>query len=658
MPESTRERLENWKEVANYLRRSVRTVQRWETEEGLPVHRLNHDLRSSVYAYEDELEAWRVARAPLLKAPEPSPVKRWKPLRIVMAATVACAILAAIWIFRKPGPTVAVLRIKPLISLPGGEYAPALSPDGRTVLFTYLHDGSAFLYRLNMAGGEPIRITQAAEPKAEFDAAWSPDGAWIAFLRRVSSEEIMVVVLPAAGGAERELGLVHGISMNANIKVPNRGLGWMADSRSVIVSSGEAAGLPNCLWRVDLATGKRVAMTHPPAGVFGDAAPAVSPDGRRIAFHRGFAAGVTEIFVSALNSKGELTGELVQITKRGVLSASPLWISAQEVVYYGYRNGMMQLCRRSVGDDREEVTFAGTEGVHPTYSPATRQLVYETTHNNDDLFRSDGAPAGSPSPYLSSTRQEAGPAISPDGQQVAFTSGRSGWPEIWVCRADQTNCRQVSHMNGSVTGFSSWSPDNRELAFSSNGLGKGNIYVVQADGTGLRELAAHPAEDIAPCWSADGRAIYFSSNRSGHFQILRIPAAGGSPEVPEVPEVIADHGYEPVATRDGRWLFYNADFNRDLRLLRLNLSTQQEFDDLGRTRLFGFAAGQRGIYFVGVDAASTIFYWQPGLPQPVEKFRMHLPIRLGLAVAPDETYFIYTGGLPPNRDLMVIDGLP
>lgn len=103
MPKATQARLENWKEVAYYLRRSVRTVQRWETEEGLPVHRLNHDQRSSVYAYEDELEAWRVARAPLLKAPEVPPVKRWKPLWIVMAATVACATLAAIWIFSQAG---------------------------------------------------------------------------------------------------------------------------------------------------------------------------------------------------------------------------------------------------------------------------------------------------------------------------------------------------------------------------------------------------------------------------------------------------------------------------------------------------------------------------------------------------------------------------
>ena len=47
-----------WKEIAAFFHRDVRTVQRWEREQGLPVHRHAHQRRSSVYAYPDELEAW------------------------------------------------------------------------------------------------------------------------------------------------------------------------------------------------------------------------------------------------------------------------------------------------------------------------------------------------------------------------------------------------------------------------------------------------------------------------------------------------------------------------------------------------------------------------------------------------------------------------
>src|SRR5512138_2883597 len=65
------ERLDSWKEIAAYLRRGVRTVQRWEREEGLPVHRLGHDKRGSIYARRDELAAWWESRR-LTLAGQPS----------------------------------------------------------------------------------------------------------------------------------------------------------------------------------------------------------------------------------------------------------------------------------------------------------------------------------------------------------------------------------------------------------------------------------------------------------------------------------------------------------------------------------------------------------------------------------------------------------
>ncbi len=57
-PGAAEDRLDSWKEISGYLRRGARTVQRWEAEEGLPVHRLRHDQGSSVYAFRSELDAW------------------------------------------------------------------------------------------------------------------------------------------------------------------------------------------------------------------------------------------------------------------------------------------------------------------------------------------------------------------------------------------------------------------------------------------------------------------------------------------------------------------------------------------------------------------------------------------------------------------------
>lgn len=60
MPPVT-DRLDSWKEIAGYLQKSVRTVRRWESEEGLPVHRHMHQSLGTVYAFKSELDAWRLS---------------------------------------------------------------------------------------------------------------------------------------------------------------------------------------------------------------------------------------------------------------------------------------------------------------------------------------------------------------------------------------------------------------------------------------------------------------------------------------------------------------------------------------------------------------------------------------------------------------------
>lgn len=55
--------LDSWKEIAAYLKREVRTIQRWEKSENLPVHRHRHDRLASVYAYKSELDAWSLNRS-------------------------------------------------------------------------------------------------------------------------------------------------------------------------------------------------------------------------------------------------------------------------------------------------------------------------------------------------------------------------------------------------------------------------------------------------------------------------------------------------------------------------------------------------------------------------------------------------------------------
>jgi TolB-like protein/Flp pilus assembly protein TadD len=122
---STSVRLSSWKEIANYLDRDPRTVQLWEKSEGLPVHRLNHQIRASVYAYTEEIDTWLRGRSnpggkPTGKpetesGPEPKG-QRSTGMYLLTALALAAMLAASFWIgsrhkaaARSSAPVLAVL---------------------------------------------------------------------------------------------------------------------------------------------------------------------------------------------------------------------------------------------------------------------------------------------------------------------------------------------------------------------------------------------------------------------------------------------------------------------------------------------------------------------------------------------------------------------
>ena len=60
--------LSSWKEIAQYFNRGVRTVQRWEAELGMPVHRPHGGSRTAVMAIREELDTWMASR-PIRNSP-------------------------------------------------------------------------------------------------------------------------------------------------------------------------------------------------------------------------------------------------------------------------------------------------------------------------------------------------------------------------------------------------------------------------------------------------------------------------------------------------------------------------------------------------------------------------------------------------------------
>jgi len=55
---NSKEVLDSWKEIASFLNRGVRTVQRWEQQEGFPIHRHDHKKRATVFAVASEVQEW------------------------------------------------------------------------------------------------------------------------------------------------------------------------------------------------------------------------------------------------------------------------------------------------------------------------------------------------------------------------------------------------------------------------------------------------------------------------------------------------------------------------------------------------------------------------------------------------------------------------
>jgi len=118
-------RLDSWKQIAAYLGRSERTVRRWEQNEGLPVHRLQHEQRGSVYAYRSELDAWWESRKPsleaVLPAAPPAPVVISRKPNWILAATAIglLAIVAVVLGLRGPAarPVVSSILVLPFNNL-------------------------------------------------------------------------------------------------------------------------------------------------------------------------------------------------------------------------------------------------------------------------------------------------------------------------------------------------------------------------------------------------------------------------------------------------------------------------------------------------------------------------------------------------------------
>jgi Tol biopolymer transport system component len=656
-------RLQSWKEIAGYLQRDERTVRRWERSEGLPVHRLQHGKSASVSADPAELDAWRADHTTggpnRLNEPGTPSGLRW---RGVFWLTAAVAAAAAVWIglfFRPPAAEVATAV--PLTTDPGVEMEPRLCPDGERI--AYVWDGDAHdnfdIYVRRVAGGPPMRVTN--NPAPEYSPAWSPDGASIAFLRQVDVAKAAVFVASALGGAERKLAEFPAGSWPRWDR-PGPFLAWSRDGNWLVVAARDERDTVDQLLRVAVATGETRPLTVPGHGSRGDTGPAISPDGKTLAFSRRGSWSASDLCLLPLSDDLMPAGDVRRLNTGWAWNTGPAWTPNGRAVIFS--TGMMDaphLAMIAVSDAAQPKRLAGVGeyGVQPSLAKAADKrvrLVYTQHFESVNIWRQLLDTAAPATQLIASAHRSYEPDYSPDGKRIAFLSDRSGFAEIWVAGSDGRNPSQWTFLEQSSLGAPRWSPDSRRIAFTAPGRDESSIYLLEAPGVPPREVAgSYRCGYLA--WSPDGRALYFSSNRGGSTQIWKVGPQGG-----EAVQVTTHGGRVPAISADGRYLYY-------LRLV----STSGE-NELFRVALGGGAEAHvlKSVEAYSLSPVGIAFkYYRPGArPEgpylrfmrfatgKIEEFpNPAKPLRYGVAVSPDGRNLLYSQSDYAVTDLMLVDSL-
>ncbi|MGA2715859.1 MAG: winged helix-turn-helix domain-containing protein, partial [Bryobacteraceae bacterium] len=408
------------------------------------------------------------------KSPETGNRKRVKPLPAFGASLVALAAVTAVWwIFAGRGSSIPyplhVTRVSKLTSYPGDEREPAISPDGSYVAFSW--SGAAGdnydIYIVQAGGQQPLRLTR--DPAPDSFPAWSPDGSQIAFVRRMGGIADIIVV-PPLGGPERTLHRFSRIGADLDFS-QHPVLSWSQDGKWIVFSGQSSAGEKYQLFLLSVETGAVRAISSPDRDVTGDSSPALSADGRSLAFARYIAVRNGRILIQALGPGLVPQGTLIEVPKSALGVHSPVWLEDGKQLLFADAARIFQWER-----NKGTVPIYAADGVlgglslGPKRRDNTQQVVIASEKQDQDIWfiplSSGGTRStGPPQALLRSTQDDNHPDFSPDGRHIAFASSRSGTDEIWVSDADGGNPRQLTHLGAHVASYPKWSPDGMRIAF-------------------------------------------------------------------------------------------------------------------------------------------------------------------------------------------------
>ncbi|MBI3667681.1 MAG: PD40 domain-containing protein [Acidobacteria bacterium] len=542
------ERLDSWKEIAAYLKRDIRTLQRWEKTEALPVHRHMHGRQGSIYAHKAEIDAWwnngraRLEKEEYKELTLTSRRRRYLPWVVAAAAVLVVAFLWAR--SRVINPASSEMPEIRQLTYSGHDSWPAASPDGRLVAFVSDRDGRQRIWLKDLARGGEVAFTAGPDVLPRF----SPDGSTILFTRLAGDVPVLCSVA-IVGGEPRKL-----------VEGQQRGYidgDWSPDGHQITFARSEAGRHDSAIWLV----GADGSGPHEIARVEGAFlyCPRWSPDGRTIAAKQWSPeSGGYSIFLVTADGK-----EKRWVTAGGRQFFSLAWSSAgDEVVYFEQESasskpsvsppGAARLIRRNIASGTASAIFR-ISGVGFGFDIAgPGGVVFETSSSRQNLreISLQGKAASPQNRWLTrGTSQDRQPVYSPDGEWVLFTSNRSGNLDLWEISTKTGALRQITDHPAD-----DWDPafttDGKKIIWSSKRTGHFEIWMADADGSGARQVTHDGASAQNPTATPDGSIVYASGSPSTR-GIRKIHQDGSGDT-----RVVAGYLVQPGVSPDGRYVAY------------------------------------------------------------------------------------------------------
>ncbi len=452
----------------------------------------------------------------------------------------------------------------PVTTAPGQALFPAFSPDEKWIAYLWNGPEQNYydVYVQLLGSGTPNRLTDNKSARVG-PPAWSPDGTEIAFAR-CDGKNDGVFAVPAMGGSERKLtsmSCIEGIRGVAQVA-------WLHDGSGLLIGDRCSGSVAYGLVLLTFSTGERHCLINPAASgepTFVEGV-ALSPDGASIAFGGSRAKGCCDLFVVP-----RAGGTPRQLTFDRQLENGDLFIGhyidymwtpdSKSIVFSSNATRVPWLWRVPAqgGPIEPEIVYPALGSL----SKDGRRLVYseKTATQLPEIWRADlAAPGG---PVLSKRKvigvqEDTDAQPSPDGNQLAWMSYRTGFYEIWKSQATGESPIQLTHLQA-YSGTPRWSPDGKWIAFDSgDGNRPSQIFVVDAQGKSLHAVIVAPPFSIVPSWSRDGKSIYFDSPNikvlSGSWYVA---VWKQSLETGKLVQLTHQEGFDPLESCDGRTVFFS-----------------------------------------------------------------------------------------------------